>query len=269
MELANDNLPVFDRRDRLPTLEEDATKHEWAPARTKITVRGTTVRMLGEPDHQDVDGFIARGSAWYSSQAWDGSPANDNRDWPLGKLLRAEGNDMMLAVAERYRKLQESVEACSELKGQDYEAGEFNLCQRSDFSGYLGEMKLKGVRRLKREEAEGQIRRNAVQVPRRWNGDAALLTKVDNERILVRLRLALGPIVDDFEDAVCGNATLEQIGRRRGVGNATGAKGAGRVLVFLGFTIVDQELQEIEVGPKTRRIPPRRDGYAQFALPRG
>lgn len=269
MDSDNDNLPVFDRRDHLPILEDDTSGMEWTPARTKIKAPGVRVAFPGDRDPEDIETFIARGKAWYSSASWDGKPANDNLDWPLGKLLRAEGNDKMLAVAERYRKLQGSVEACTELKGQNYEAGEFNLSQRSDFSGHLGEMKLKGVRKVKRQEAESQVRRNAAQVPRKWNGDAALLAKVDNEPILSRLRHALGPIVDDFENAVCGNATLEQIGRRRGVGNATGAKGAGRALVFLGFTIVDQELQQIDAGPKTSRIEPRQVGYAQFGLSRG
>src|SRR5690606_35890470 len=123
-------------------------------------------------------------------------------------------------------------------------------------------------RKVKRQEAESQVRRNAVQVPRKWNGDAGLLAKVDNAPILSRLRRALGPIVDDFEDAVCGNTTLEQIGRRRGVGNATGAKGAGRALIFLGFTIVDQEWRDIDTDARGTRSKPPRVGYAQFGLPR-
>ncbi|MDW9645450.1 hypothetical protein GOB48_27170 [Sinorhizobium meliloti] len=106
MDSANDNVPVFDRRDTLPALVDGTD--DWQPTRTRIRARGVTVRLPS--DGPSVERRLALHAVWASSNRYSGQAANDNQDWPLAKLLRTEKNDHCLALAERYRDLVDMAE---------------------------------------------------------------------------------------------------------------------------------------------------------------
>ena len=115
MALELEETPVFDRRDTPCVLS--ATEIEWQPPR-RITVRGASINKIacqGDPeplpsedDATGIDRFIQRGSAWYSSCRFSGHASNDNKDWPLEKLLLTEKNETCMALARRYRALYET-----------------------------------------------------------------------------------------------------------------------------------------------------------------
>jgi hypothetical protein len=176
-----------------------------------------------------------------------GKHANDNNDWPLAKLLRTERNDACLALAERYRALCDTATMPTQLIGR--EATNLFLVHREDDNG-----KSKGVKVVRGRKADLDTpakrivmagtdgRPNAVPVPKKWNGDHAILAAIDARRELaiLRARLAYVPkILDAFEWAVCDGLTLEAVGKRLGAGSK-GAKGEARARIFDGFEIVDR-----------------------------
>lgn len=68
---------------------------EWSPRRVKRP-RGTPITRSG--DGPSPEQFIASGLAWYAGEPREA--ANDN--WPLAKVLRRNGLDRCLTLAERY-----------------------------------------------------------------------------------------------------------------------------------------------------------------------
>ena len=62
--------------------------------------------------------------------------------------------------------------------------------------------------------------------------------------MLARLVAVLGPLADDFEDAVLHRATFTEIGERRGAGQQSG--GVGRALVYMGLEAVQSEFALID-----------------------
>lgn len=245
--------PVFDRRETpcvLPKIELD-----WQPLR-RFTVRGAsvTVACQGDPDpmpHEDdyeaVDRFIQRGSAWYSSEHYSGQAANDNKDWPLEKLLLTEKNEACLRLARRYRDLQDSATRPTQLIGQ--EADNLYVVINQDKAGKSKGVKVVTGRKANTETAPtrskaltDQTKKRAAAVPKKWNGDWPILSAIDAKRELafLRAKLAYVPkILDAFEWAVCDNLTLAEIGERLGAGSK-GGKGEARARIFDGFGIVDR-----------------------------
>ncbi len=228
------DTPVFDRANELPRiLSEDAT---WQPPRAQATVRGTTVRLAS--DGPTVEWRLAAQAARLTSNAFSGQAANDNTDWPLQKLLRAEDNAYCLALAERYRDLHDTANRPIALVGN--EAENLYFVQNVDAEGND-----KGAKVIKGRNAlvETQPRRNlAAPVPKKWTGDWPILASIDARRELAILRAHLGfvpKILDAFEWSVVDGLTLEQIGKRLGAGSK-GAKGEARARVFDGFGIVDR-----------------------------
>lgn len=157
-----------------------------------------------------------------------------------------------LEMAERYRALYEAATAVVELKGSD--PSELAVAHRLDVDPSTGALVDKGVRKVRSAANDNQApfiqgglrtdhrhpRPLSKPMPKAWQGDLSLLAKLDAQKILVPAQEALGPLVFAFEAAVVGNDTLEKIGRDHDVGNASGAKGAGRALVMLGFKMLGQ-----------------------------
>ncbi|MGE8103561.1 hypothetical protein ACQKP1_07690 [Allorhizobium sp. NPDC080224] len=187
----------------------------------------------------DIDAFRQRGAAVYSSNFHDPQAANDNKDWPLAKLLRTERNDYCLALAERYRDLHDTATRPTELVGKEAD-DTFHLVQSFDKDG-----KPKGLKVVtgKKATVESQPTRNrAAPVPKKWQGDWPILAAIDAKRELaiIRAKLAYVPkILDAFEWSVVDSLTLEEIGKRLGAGSK-GAKGEARARVFDGFELVDR-----------------------------
>ncbi|AEH77527.1 hypothetical protein SM11_chr0244 [Sinorhizobium meliloti SM11] len=242
MEHANDNVPVFDRRDTLPTLVDDAD--DWQPARRHIKARGVTVKLPS--DGPDLNWRLDAQAARLTSNRLSGQHANDNQDWPLAKLLRTEKNDHCLALAERYRNLHDTAQTPL-LAGR--EAADLYVVHNTDEDGKDKGAKVITGRKANMDTAPRRIvmagsetKTRAAPVPKKWNGDWLLLASIDARRELavLRYRLAYVPkILDAFEWAVVDSLTLAEIGARLGAGSK-GAKGEARARIFDGFGIVDR-----------------------------
>lgn len=242
MEHANDDVPVFDRRDTLPALV-DSTE-EWQPARTHIKVRGLTVKL--QNDGPDIGWRLEAQAARISSNRFRGQHANDNEDWPLAKLLRTEKNDHCLALAERYRDLHDTAETPL-LIGR--EATDLYVVHNVDENGKDKGAKVVTGRKANIDTpsrrsvaASDETKKRAAPVPKKWQGDWPLLASIDAKRELaiLRYRLAYVPkILEAFEWAVVDGLTLAEIGERLGAGSK-GAKGEARARIFDGFGIVDR-----------------------------
>ena len=239
------DLPVMDRRDLSPAIV--SAQGDWSPPRIRMKVQGVHVACPGDRPVYTVDQFIAKGSAWYSSNRYSGQAANDNIDWPLGKLLKTEGLDYHLTLAERYRDMYDVAMAPFELRGT--EPNDLYMLEDYDNDG-----KRKGVKKLTGKKANvasaptrkvlpgDGTKRLSAPVPKKWNGDWPLIAKIDAGRDLAYLRGKLGfvpKILDAFEWAVIDGRTLAEIGKALGAG-IKGGKGEARARIFDGFDIVDR-----------------------------
>lgn len=223
------DTPIFDYRHELPKIIEPA--NDWTPPRTKPLPRGTAIE-----DGPTIGWRLAAQAARIGSNKYSGQAANENKDWPLAKLLRTEGNEYCLAIAERYRELEELAHL-PELKGQA--VNDLYVLRDQDDNG-----RSKGVKKVDGRKANVAIapRQNAKPVPKTWNGDWPLLAAIDARRDLAYLRAKLGfvpKILEAFEWSVLDGLTLEEIGKRLGAG-IKGAKGEARARIFDGFGIVDR-----------------------------
>jgi hypothetical protein len=242
--------PVFDVAQELPKIVDDHDG-EWVPRSVTVTVRGKPYFRYGSdcpsPDHR-----IRAGQAWYSSGRYSGQAVNDNVDWPLQKLLKAEGADYHLRLAERYRDMWNAAHMPHDLVGRDL-ADNVYLMAEIEEDGSTGARKNKGVKKVKGKKARldetakravvadpDKTKKRAKPIPKKWQDDWPLLHHIDCNRELAEAQAALGPIREAFEAAVVFGEKLETIGREHGVGNQTGAKGAGRALVMLGMQAVDE-----------------------------
>lgn len=245
----NDDTPIFDRAQELPKLLDD---HDggWTGARISGP-KGVPVFRYGLDGPSD-DHRIRAGQAWYSSSRHRGQAANDNKDWPLGKLLRAENNDHCLALAERYRDMWNAANMPCDIVGRDL-ADNVYLMHRTDLDASTGKLADKGLKKVKGKKAQLDVapkravaadpdktRQRAKPMPKKWNGDWPLLHHIDASRELAAAQGALGWLREGFEAAVCHGETLETIGRSHGAGNKKGAAGGGRVLVYLGLQCIDE-----------------------------
>lgn len=232
--LERNDVPVFDRRDALPAILDSDT--DWTPPH-KPARRGVTVTLSS--DGPSLDWRVSAQAARITSNKYSGQAANDNVDWPLAKLLRTEGNDHCLALAERYRALEELAARPADLIGKEAD-NSYHMVQVLAADG-----RPKGTKVVtgKRATVHTQPARNrAAPVPKTWQGDRPLLAAIDakTELAVLRYKLAYVPkILEAFEMAVCDNLTLADIGARLGAGSK-GAKGEARARIFDGFGIVDR-----------------------------
>jgi hypothetical protein len=246
---------TFDQLDRLAreaglkaANDNDAAEAqlEWTPRRQKVP-RGVVVRLPG--DGPTIEYRALANAAWQTSNRYSGQADNDNQAWPLAKVLRRDGQDYHLSLAERYRKIFDRAHAVVDLLGKDPADDIFEL-RRVELDESSGKLKDKGPKRIggKHPEQESAPRqaakanpeltkRAAKPVPRKWNGDAPLLDRLDASDELAALRRELGWLREPFEAAVVDGDRLEDVGRREGAGQGAGA--VGRALVNLGFQAVD------------------------------
>ncbi|QPC93532.1 hypothetical protein [Mesorhizobium sp. INR15] len=195
-------------------------------------------------------------AARMASNRFSGQAANDNIDWPLAKLLKAEGNDHCLRLAERYRDVWNVANMPHDLVGRDLADNVYLMADvRLDES--TGELTDKGPKKIMGKKARldepakrsvvadpDKTKKRAKPIAKIWQGDWALIHHLDCARELSALQTSLGFLREGFEAAVVFGDTLEKIGRGHGVGNQAGAKGAGRALVMLGMQAVDELWQK-------------------------
>ncbi|MBB4002636.1 hypothetical protein [Aurantimonas endophytica] len=251
---ANDDVPVFDRAHEAPKISSGDDSGEWSPPARRLSIPGLVVRLPG--DGPTIEHRLKAQAAWITSSRYSGQAANDNQDWPLAKLLRAEGDEHHLRLAERYREMHEAAHAVTDLIGRDASEGLYTA-HRTDIDASSGKLVDKGVRKVgkaARAEAHRGLRTEpshprpmSKPIPKPWEGDAVLIRQIDAQRELAQAQKALGPLCVAFEAAVVGNDTLEEIGRAHGAGNKTGAKGAGRALVFLGFHELEHHCHRLRI----------------------
>lgn len=246
--LRKDDIPVFDKAQALPRLWD--AQGDWTPPMIRGPA-GVPVFVYGF-DGPSVEWRCTAQAARITSNKFGGQAANGNFDWPLQKLLRAEGADYHLSLAERYRDVWTYANQPTELRGTDM-ADNIYLMARTDLDPSTGKLTGKGIKKVTGKKAKVDLpatravaadpdktKKRAKAIPRKWNGDWPLLHKIDCGRELVKLQAALGYLREGFEAAVIHGWTLEAIGKQHGVGNSVGAKGAGRALVMLGLQAVDE-----------------------------
>ena len=240
--------PVFDVAHELPQLFD--LTGEWTPPRS-TRLPGIPVFRCGS-DGPSPAFRIDSGVAYYSSNRFRGQAANDNHDWPLAKLLRSEGNDYLLGIAQRYRDIHDAANAPHDLVGRDLADNIYIMAdlREDESTGHLvnkGPKKVTG-RKAKVDEPgrravaadPDKTKKRSKPIPKKWNGDWPLLHHIDATWELAAVQATLGWLREAFEAAVVGGETLEAVGRKHGVGNKAGAKGAGRALVYLGLQCVDE-----------------------------
>lgn len=237
-----DAMPVFDRRNLIATGLSPIG--EWNPPRVSTNVKGARVAMSDGPT---IEWRLAAQAARLTSNMYSGQVANDNSDWPLGKLLRTERLEYQLRLAERYRDLYDLATAPLQLRGTV--AADLYLVHHEDKAGRAKAVKVITGRKADvdlpptRKILPGDgMKKLAAPVPKAWKGDWPLLAKIDAKRELaiLRARLAYVPkIIDAFEWAVVDGLTLSEIGKRLGAGSK-GGKGEARARVFDGLDICDR-----------------------------
>lgn len=247
----NDN-PVFTVAEEARELTAivDELDDAWTGVRMRVP-EGVPVFRYGI-DGPSEDHRIRAGQAWYASNRFSGQAANDNQDWPLGKLLKAEGAEYHLRLAERYRDLWNAANMPCQLIGRDIGNDLYVLGDRR-LDESTGQFIDKGIKTVTGKRAQLDVaptravkadpdktKRRAKPMPKKWQGDWPLLHHIDAGRELAAVQCALGFLREGFEAAVVFGATLEAIGHDHGVGNKTGAKGGGRSIVMLGLQCVDE-----------------------------
>lgn len=193
--------------------------------------------------------------------------ANDNQAWPLAQWLRKDDNDVLLAVAERYRAVYDAAHTEVPIVGAMPD-DTYAVEQKHSVNRKTGVLKRNGPKRGKnapladdgsykvipltdavRAEIDSGTstfkRKPAARAMRRWNGDRLINAAIDSRGTLYRLQRALGPLIEPFEDAVLHGETLAAIGEGRGAGTKS-AGTAGRVLVVMGLEVVQREFREMD-----------------------
>ncbi|RLP22178.1 hypothetical protein [Mesorhizobium sp. YM1C-6-2] len=248
---ANDDTPIFDIAREMPRLVDDPDDIDPVQAPTRQRPRGALCFRYGA-DGPTVDWRVDAQAGRLTSNRFSGQAANDNLDWPLAKLLRAEGADYHLSLAERYRDLWNAANMPHDLVGRDL-ADNVYLMVEIEEDESTGARRNKGVKKVVGKKARLDVaatravaadpdktKRRSKPIPKKWTGDWPLLHAIDCGRELASAQTALGWLREAFEAAVVFGATLESVGRGHGVGNKAGAKGAGRALVMLGLQCVDE-----------------------------
>lgn len=247
VEPANDNVPKWDA--------DEATR---ARSAEMVAEHKAAVAAYYKPEAKAVAYQTRRINKRQNiGEGWDGAADNDNPiGWPLAKALLADGKQHLLKYAMRYRRIEASATSDARLDGKKPESEMVSLDHETHIMPN-GEIAYGKVRKSQSADAIGSTpsRRSSVTneatmhpsspVAKKWNGDAKVIDMVDDKRRLGRLRCALGPIVEPFEEAVLHGATLEAVGRSMGVGNRTGATGAAKAVVMIGLMKVADELGEI------------------------
>jgi hypothetical protein len=190
------------------------------------------------------------------------APANDNQAWPLLAQLRKDGNDVLIPVAQRYRRLWERSRV-EPLQGTNPEADIFNIVQRlaakNDPDGRTkGTLRTRHAAGIgaggKTKRAPDPDKRADDDMPnptrpgtartRSWRGEDLVVSVIDAKRDIARLRAILGIGAEPFEEAVCLGSTLTEVGQSRGAGQSS--PGAGKLVVMMGLQAVQEEFQRMD-----------------------
>ncbi|QFT69621.1 hypothetical protein FIU93_22750 [Labrenzia sp. THAF35] len=182
---------------------------------------------------------------------WDGKSSANNINWPLATALIREGNQELLKAAMFYRKVEAQAHSNPLIGGGGSVDMREVMIDRETRIRRNGEIVQADIRQSKASgakvncgtrttKADDKTNPDDIKAPIQgaWSGDRAVNDRMDAERLYPRLEQLLGPILGPFEEMVCDGLTYEQAGRRMGVGNEAGARGAAQAVAHLGLVRV-------------------------------
>lgn len=189
---------------------------------------------------------------------WDGRAANDNTT-PAIKWLLAGQRKEMLEPLLAYVRLEREANSGAMLTGEAHTPADMlQIDQATWLDPATGELKYKGARRLRGIEFTGrehagkstadplQIKPMPASVPKAWNGDRAVIDRIDAAPKLARIRAALGPLLVPFERLVLEGKKLEQVGWNCFATNERAAMSIGGSILMMGLGVVLHELEAMK-----------------------
>lgn len=174
--------------------------------------------------------------------------ANDNEAIPICEALVRDRRIDDAALIRRYRHLFDV--AGSPDTGGNAEVGTvgMNVAERTSITAD-GHLKSHGVRISMNAKVSSGTKTGvadedtprASNAPLRFNGgEDGLIAYMDAKPILGRLRAAMGPLVEMFEDAAISGRTLTEMGKARGF-NGKQASAAAKSIVYMAIDALREE----------------------------
>lgn len=187
---------------------------------------------------------------------WDGSPANDNANWPLAKALLAEGNHDLLKYAIAYRMTYEAAKSEVAIGLNGTPSPKMVVLRRTTIDESTGNITYGGeivskaasvdIPATMARPTNADSKKNATPVPKPWNGDSQINNAIDARGKLAWLQGKVGAILDPFEMAVIDGATLQEVGNAAGVAARSGAMAAGRAICHMGLIAVRDAMGKVD-----------------------
>ncbi|OVE92247.1 hypothetical protein B7W89_07680 [Agrobacterium tumefaciens] len=185
---------------------------------------------------------------------WNGA-ANDNVSMPAIRWLLTQKKDEMLKPLLAYIRLDREANSGAELIGNTYTTQDLlQVDQNTWIDPKTGELKYKGERRLTGIDFTGrehagkskadpmQIKKAPASVPKPFMGDKPVIERMDAKPKLERLRTALGPLLEPFEELALYGKKLEAVGWTAGASNERAAMSIGGSILLMGLSCVAGEL---------------------------
>ncbi|MBD9542935.1 hypothetical protein IB276_26160 [Ensifer sp. ENS04] len=184
---------------------------------------------------------------------WDGEAANDNIAWPLATSLIREGNVELLKAAMYYRKMHDSAKSNAMLGGTSVRMDDGFSIDRYSVIRDDGKIAYRRTRKSTAANVDIPARRrfdastaedgdgpqkNWSSIPKPWNGDHPVNSKLDAQQRLIQLRGKLGILAEPFELAVVDGNTYEAVGNSLGHAHKVPATAAGRTAVHMGLITI-------------------------------
>jgi hypothetical protein len=163
------------------------------------------------------------------------------------------------AVVSTVRRIFELANATGVLRGSDAGDGIYRLDQRT-WVRPDGEIVYKGARMITSGAPDPltptQSTGGAMKsVAKKWNGDTALIAKMDARPLLTEIDHRVGPLLQPVEQAVLGGWTLEAIGRHEaGYVDKQRASAVGKALVYRALAVIASYIEEPAVQPALRDL---------------
>jgi len=242
----------------------DHSANDNRPVMTKIELnKGTVLKLRSEERLDNVRGDWHAGRNVVAVGAritlMDDGPSNtkpmgdnDNEEvvsWPLGKALKTDQQQRLLRAAAVYRRLFELAHATGVLRGSDMGDGIYRLDQRT-WVRSDGEIVYKGARMITSGDPDPLAPTQSTggekkPVAKKWNGDAALIARIDARPLLAAIESRVGPPLQPVEKAVLGGWTLESIGRHEaGYVDKQRSSAVGKALVYRALAVIASYIEE-------------------------
>lgn len=190
-------------------------------------------------------------------EGWSGA-ANDNVSMPAIRWLLTQKKDELLKPLLAYIRLDREANSGAEIIGNTYTTQDLlQVDQNTWIDPKTGELKYKGERRLTGIDFTGrehagkskadplQIKKAPALVPKPFMGDKPVIERMDAKPKLERMRTALGPLLEPFEELALYGKKLEAVGWTAGASNERAAMSIGGSILLMGLSCVAGELMAI------------------------